>query len=605
MKIRWRLQAVLLVAIVLITGSAYGQRFYQMQAHGSLIEVLSQEVFEATFGDNTHIPRTERSIIALAEKLYPPLMHKMQPAAPAEEIAEDCGEEDVGVLFAALQNPAVSDSTRKMVNDIIVAAIPPLPKVKYSASGHFKIYYTTNNANPIHNVTDAQIDSLATLLDSYWNSYAASFKDPKYKLVGGKKRIDVKVYYISANTLGQTASGWDHIELNSSSCVQNACKRRTTSAHELFHRVQYAYGYVSGTANLKWIVEGTAAWSQKFTNQSYRDYMARMNSGLNSPNTALITGRSYDACHFWTYLQEQASSSAIKQVWAKYQVNGLKAKEAVGSITSARLGLNFDKFAAKWSKANYIKDLTNAITGGYDYDENAVTKTSCGVVYGPLNKVPVIAGTINANSNFSQNGSVTPYGAKYHVFTLGATLKDLAVNFKGTGSFEVAFIGIKGNAWKSITNTAATTYNYKKTLTAGQWDKLAVMVMGTTTAGNYTLKVGSCIAGEWTDGYFTWKLTENGSTITGTVEGPCGGTRAVTGTYTAPNITLKASYTGSNTNCCAFTYTGTVTDCKSISGTWKNNGCSGQTGTFSMTKSESDIEPAEINPNQWPRPGGN
>jgi hypothetical protein len=48
MKIRWRLQAVLLAAIVLIAGSAYGQRFYQMQAHTALIEVLTQEVFEAS-----------------------------------------------------------------------------------------------------------------------------------------------------------------------------------------------------------------------------------------------------------------------------------------------------------------------------------------------------------------------------------------------------------------------------------------------------------------------------------------------------------------------------------------------------------------------------
>ena len=296
---------------------------------------------------------------------------------------------------------------------------------------------------------------------------------------------------------------------------------------------------------MKWIVEGTASWSQKFTSQSYRDYMQRMNSGLSSPGTALITGRSYDACHFWTYLQEQASSSAIKDVWAKYQVNGLKAKEAVGSTTSARLGLNFDKFAAKWSKANYMKDLANA--GGYGYNENAVTKTSCGVVYGPLNKVPVTAGTINANSSFSQNGSVTPYGAKYHVFTLGATLKDLVVNFKGTGSFEVAFIGIKGNAWKSITNTAATTYNYKKTLTAGQWDKLAVMVMGTTTAGNYTLKVGSCIAGTWTDGWnTTWILKETGTSITGTNEVTavkCG-TVNVKGTYNEPNITFNTDIGG-------------------------------------------------------------
>jgi hypothetical protein len=513
----------------------------------------------------------------------------VEPAAPAEEITEDCGEEDVGVLFAALQNPAISDSTRKMVSDIIIAAIPPLPKVKLSASGHFKIYYTTNNANPIHNVTDEQINSLATHLDSYWNSYAASFKDPKYKLVNGKKRIDVKVYYIDANTLGQTASGWDHIELNSSSCVQNACKRRTTSAHELFHRVQYAYGYVSGTANLKWIVEGTAAWSQKFTNQSLRDYMSRMNSGLSSPNTALITGRSYDACHFWTYLQEQASSSAIKQVWAKYQVNGLKAKEAVGSVTTARLGLNFDKYAAKWSKANYMKDLANAIKGGYDYDENVITKTSCGVAYGPLRKVPVTAGTINPNSSYTQAGSVTPYGAKYHVFTLGATLKDLSISFKGTGSFEVHFIGINDNAWQSIANTTATTYNYKKTLTAGQWDKLAVMVMGTTTAGNYTLKVGSCIAGTWIDRYNkTWVLKETGTSITGTRDAWSCGLTKVTGTYNAPNITLNE---GIEVNgCCSVKWTGTVTDCDTISGTWTQTGgasyCTG-TGPFTMSKQTS------------------
>ena len=81
MKIRLRLQAVLLAAIVLIAGSAHGQRFYQMQAHGTLIEVLSPEVFEATFGDNPLIPRTERAIIALAEKLYPPLMLKIATGA--------------------------------------------------------------------------------------------------------------------------------------------------------------------------------------------------------------------------------------------------------------------------------------------------------------------------------------------------------------------------------------------------------------------------------------------------------------------------------------------------------------------------------------------
>ena len=588
MKIRFRLSVTLLLAIVLMTVSAYGQQIFQLQAYNAPVVILPQDVFEARFGNNPHIPRSEEAIIALAEKLYPPQSSRMEGMVFLEETGEECGEEDVGVLFAALQNPEVSDATRMLVSDIIAAAIPPLPETKVSDSGHFKFYYTTNDANPINNVTTAQITSLATLMDSYWEKYANSFKEPKHKLVNGKKRIDVKVYYIDATTLGQTASGWDHIELNSSLCVTNSCKRRTTSAHELFHRVQYAYGYTSGTADMSWMVEGTAAWSQKYTNQVYRDYMSRMNTGLSSPEKALITGRSYDACHFWVYLHEQSSSSAIKEVWAKYEANGLNPKSAVGSVTAARLGLNFNKFATKWSKANYIKDLSNAGTGGYDYAENIVTKNSCGVTYGPLSKVPFTAGTINPASSFSQAGSVNPYAAKYHVFTLGNTLKDLAVIFEGTGSFAVSFIGIKGNAKTSIINTTDTKFDYKKTLTAGQWDKLAVMVMGTATGGDYTLKVGGCITGKWEDSWgYTWRLTQDGSTIKGKVVTPdCGGNYTVNGTYNAPDITLTVTYPGTTDCCDSFTYIGTVTDCTSISGTWTN--VCGLSGYFSMTKSDAN-----------------
>lgn len=605
MKLRWRLLSVFVLAFVLIAGSAYGQQIFQMQAQNTKIEVLSPAVFEARFGDNKHIPRTEKAILALAQELYPSQAFKQAVQTPPEEIAEDCGEEDLGVLFAALQNPAVSDATRMLVDDIIAAALPVFPKNKLSLSGHFKIYYTTNDANALNNVTDAQIVTLAAHLDSWWTKYATNFKEPKNILVGGVKRIDVYVYYISANILGQTGSGLNYIDLNSALCVKDACKRATTSAHELFHRVQYAYGYISGTANMKWIVEGTASWSQKYTNESYRDYMGRMNSGLLSPNLNLITTRAYDACHFWVFLQERADFTAIKQVWAKYQVNGKNAKTAVGSITTARLGLNFDQYATKWSKANYIKDLTNAATGGYNYLENAVTKTSCGVVYGPLKKVPVTAGAITTTSSFTQAGSVLPYGAKYHVFTVGSTVKDLAMTFKGTGTFSVAFIGMKSNAWKAIDNTTLTTYNYKKTLAAGAWDKLAVVVMGTTTGGNYTLKVGACIAGTWTDSWgYTWNLTETGSTIKGNVVTPdCGGNYTVNGTYNAPNITLTVTNPGTTTCCNSFTYTGTVTNCASASGTWTNT-CGGS-GSFSMTKNNANaamLEPVDNFPVDGPSP---
>jgi hypothetical protein len=593
MKIRWRCLTVFLAAFVLFAGLAHGQETFQLQAYENLkMEILPESVFNARFGNNPEIPRSEEAVLALAHKLYPPQAFKEEPLSPTEEPG-DCGEPDVGVLFAALKNPAISDAVRMLVDNIIAEAIPSLPKFKISPSGHFKIYYTSTDANHLHNVTDAEIESLATLLDSYWNTYATNFKKPKYYMVGGKERIDVKVYYISAKTLGQTSSNWKHIEYNSSLCVKNVCKRRTTGAHELFHRVQYAYGYVSGTADMKWMTEGTAAWSQKYTNEIYRDYMARMNSGLASPNVNLITTRSYDACHFWVFLQERSSYTAIKQVWATYQTNGKKAKEAVNTVTNARLGLTFDEYVRQWSKANYIKDLTNAATGGYNYLENAVTKTSCGVTYGPLSKVPITARPITPTSSFGQTGNVTPYGARYHVYALGSTVNNLDITFKGTGSFAVSFIGLKNDAWKpTIVDTTANTYNYKKTLTPGQWDKLVVVVMGTATGGTYTISVNPpCVNGWWkmmTHGDFEstyyFNLTQNGTVITGTwLYHP---EYEITGTFTPPNITLNLTNDPLPAGTCNVTFTGTINNCNAGSGTWFNSGndvCH-HSGTWEMTK---------------------
>lgn len=503
---------------------------------------------------------------------------------------DDCGEYQNGLLFSALQNPAISDRTRLMVDKIIAAAIPPLPKNKVSKSGHFKIFYTSNNADPLHNVTDQEIINLAALLDAWWTKYATNFKKPKFYLVGGVERIDVKVYYINATMLGKTGSGWNHIELNSALCVKNACKRQTTSAHELFHRVQYNYSYISGTASMSWLVEGTAVWSQGYTNLLIRDYMGWMNQGLAAPDLNLITGRSYNAAHFWQFLQERDTWAAIKSVWATYQTNGKNAKAAVNTVTTAELGLNFDAYVQKWHKANYIKDLINAATGGYNYVENAVTQTSCGVTYGPLSKVPATVRTVKSDTSWTLTGTVKPYGADYWVLKLDPALTKLSVQVKGadTGNFSYHFIGVKGNSWKSIINSTANKYSYTKTLTAGQWDSLVVVVTGRSLGGTYDISVGGCIAGTWVDSYSkTWVLMESGTSITGTRDSTSVGCGVipVTGTYTSPNITLYTPAIVSG--CCSVTWTGTATDCKTIRGTWtQTGGAIGCTisGSFSMTK---------------------
>jgi len=600
MKLRWRLLTVLALALVLIAGPAYAQQIFRMQADDTKIEVLSPAVFEARFGKNRHIPRTEQAILALAQKLYPHQAFKQAVPPPPGEIAEECGEEDLGVLFAALQNPAVSDATRMLVDDIIAAARPVLPKRKVSASGHFKIYYTKNDPDPRNNVTDAQINSLANILDSLWEKYATNFKKPRHFLVGNVERINVYVYYISNTIGGSTASNLKYINLNSVLCVRNACKRRTTAAHELFHRVQYAYGYESGTADTKWITEGTAAWSQKYAYPVYRDYMERMNSGLDSPSRDLIAERAYDACHFWVFLQRRANWTAIKEVWAQYEVNGKDAKAAVDSITKARFGWPFDTFAVDWALANYIKDMDNATTGGYNYLENDVTETSCGVVYGPLSTVPVTEEDITTTSPFGYTGSVGAYGAHYYVFNVGDMAENLSIQFKGTVPFSWGVLGIKNNAYEFAGGVYSSYYEFSENPAAKEWDKVAVVVTG-TTPGTYDLNVGPCLNGVWIDDLgVTWVLKEgeiiyNGEiAITGTRDETttaCG-VDQVTGWYVPPfpgsagfiELTTGRD-TGGKWPCCRITWRGNVTDCNTIVGTWDRRAeyCGGH-GSFSMTK---------------------
>jgi hypothetical protein len=574
----------------LLAGTTPGQEIFQFQTHNIKTEILPAALFEARFGDNPDVPRTDAAIIALAEKLYPPVRTRKPDAAPT--VVQECREYEVGVLFAALQNPAISDQTRRQVDYILEAAAPPLPKTY--TSGHFKFNYTDSDPDPDHNVTLAEIQATATRLNSYWNTYVANFKTPKNYISGGTEMVDVNVYYLGAGLYGETGSGWNHINLNSKLCVKDACKRRTTSAHELFHRVQYAYGYISGTASMKWIVEGTASWSQKYTNQTIRDYMGRMNQGLDAPDINLINTRSYNACHFWVYLQKLVGSwAAIRDVWATYETNGNNAKAAVNTVTTTDLSKTFDQFAQAWVKTNYIKDLDNAATGNYDYAEDEVTQTSCGITYGPLNEVPRATNAIADNTtSFTLNGSVSAYGADYYDFPLGADLTQLQVKVEGAapGNFSYHFIGVKSNRWRSIINKTST-YTFTRTLTAGQWDKLALVVAGRSRGGNYTITVGApCITGTWIDSYGkTWVLVQDGTSITGTRDATpvgCGLTNA-TGTYSEPNITLYTDIVVSG--CCSVTWAGTVTDCNTISGTWTQtggaSGCS-SSGSFSMTKQE-------------------
>jgi hypothetical protein len=460
------------------------RQFPFKKVQGINIDVLRKDVFDQIFAANPEVPKTGPEVIQLARRLY--------SASGRLQIQEECGEHVYGSLFAALANPDIADATRDEVDNAVDADTPPLPKTH--TCGHFKFYYTTNNANPDHNVTLAEIQATCTVLNNAWNDYAANFKEPKHYVSGGQKLIDVKVYYLGSSLYGATSSNWNYIELNSKAVVKNACRRQTTPVHELFHRVQYAYGYLTGTPNMKWAVEATASWSQKYRASNVGDWMGRMNSGLQSPDVALVTGRSYDACHFWIYLGRRGNGEkqCVKLAWQTYQTNGKNMPNAVETVVKTRIGAAFTRnwFVEQWNNANFMKDLTNA-TAMQDYQEDEWTRTCGGVTYGPLAEVPRINVALNAGSNDTKNGSVSAYGADYYVYNLGPTVKKVEINFTATvNGFAYTVILIKGSNWTGMFRSlaGAKNYNFTRTFAPGDITKIAVVAGGNPNGGNYTIK---------------------------------------------------------------------------------------------------------------------
>jgi hypothetical protein len=515
-------------------------------------------------------------------------------AADELETGEWCGEYTLGLLDAVLVSTLISSDAKTEIEAMLTDSMPALEKDK--TIGHFRFKWTETSADSRDNVSEANIDATGVILNDCWNRYTTDFRQPKADLIGGQRIIDVDVYF-NGWLFGSTSSHTNKIFLNSLYVVSDDCRRQTTTVHELFHRVQYSYGYVTGTGGQTWWVEGTASWSQDYYRDNINDYVTRVNDGLAIPDKNLLN-RSYDACHYWKYFAEQidnrstpviSEEQAMQEFLNEYSTNGLNAKGASGTITQNRISRTFDRFFQDWSKANIIKDLDNPSIR-YEYEEDEDTTTICSRTYGPYSQVnPVENITIDSN-NFawtSPTHAVDSYGTDYLIAHIRPTVSKANIRFEGnpasiTGQFSLHLILIKDNRWKMIYNnySGVTERTWDLSFEAGKFDRCVLVVNGLATGGKYEISINACVSGVWKDNYnYVWTLVQTGNDITGTVQTTTCGTYKVKGKITENKITLKA--TG---KCCDFEFKGKIVDCKTGSGSWTND-CGGK-GSWKASKTD-------------------
>jgi len=106
---------------------------------------------------------------------------------------------------------------------------------------HFIFRWTNASSHAADNISDPEIArETAGYLEAAWDKLTGLFGWTPYVPPGGSK-IGVIFHDLECYAYADPPEG--HIELNSSVWMRMPSIRQSTSAHELFHKLQYACGY--------------------------------------------------------------------------------------------------------------------------------------------------------------------------------------------------------------------------------------------------------------------------------------------------------------------------------------------------------------------------
>jgi hypothetical protein len=180
---------------------------------------------------------------------------------------------------------------------------PAFPKTLESV--HFTVRYTDSDSEASHNINPASIEPLLPELDSFYETYLAVFGkiSPTPPL-----RLLIDVYNFQLDVRFEYALGFttpNSVSINiAPSTLANPCLARHTLAHELFHRVQMAFGLVRGdvdhTREGFW-VEGMAEWAAINVIATEDQFAEAAKAVFQAPYVGVLE-RSYDAALFWIHL---------------------------------------------------------------------------------------------------------------------------------------------------------------------------------------------------------------------------------------------------------------------------------------------------------------
>lgn len=476
--------------------------FKRLAAKGFHVSIptLDEPTWNRLAAPDPAVPRTARRLRDYGRLLYGPQRRSL-PRTVTEvprigtlrSLYEECGEVAWYRLFLGLSNPRLTRAQREEIEAEIEADLPIFEH--NTETDHFILRWTESSPNATDNITDiAIITETGGFLEDAWNRYVANFGRSPYVPAGASK-IEV-VFYNIPGAHGVASPPDGPIQLNSDSWVNTPGLRQSVSAHELFHKLQYAFGFRTSwnpPNPYKWFSEGTASWAEVYVWQrvsgSYKITSMFTNPDLN------LYDASYSALPFWLFFEARQKSNAADNPIRHF----LETCEPTGDLTSALEQVideewapnnvygQLDSFYALFARERRIGAWKTGPTGGLYPTILAPDGTAV------VPNLTVTTVSLGNTDTYSVTQAVSALGSDYYRFAFEADSNGETFSCSVTGvvggNYSYYLIWEKGGAWRraAFPFVNSGSYSYSEVVNLAEADALVLIISGRGVGGAYTL----------------------------------------------------------------------------------------------------------------------
>lgn len=409
---------------------------------------------------------------------------------------EECHEELYVRLYSGLSNPNLSSQDLDTLEGAIDDVTPNFEKEVQTK--HFILRWTNNSTHIEDNIADPLIvKETGDFLEEAWRKYENSFGRTPYLPIDAAK---MEVIFQNIISIGLASPPDGPIQFDSKTWVSDPGVRRPTSAHELFHKLQYAFGFrTKHTPSEKyaWFSEGTASWAEVFVWQKVSGSYKILDL-FDDPDYNLYQN-SYEALPYWIFFEtrqtEPGRDNPISELLQKYYELDVSTvdpeREAYSQVINNNpnnLYKQKDNFFALFSRCRRLGEWRNDPDGKSLYPQ----------ILDPYdNEIEPILSVTEANigsgDTYTNQGNVSEFGSDYYrmVFEEDADKKNLTIKVDGsqTGNYSYYIIWEHNGQCKNEEFPSALTEGFNKSwvLDLSSANSLSFIISGRGKGGDYSL----------------------------------------------------------------------------------------------------------------------